>query len=271
MKTEKMRVLIAIAVFSVLALLMNASNISRIAERTTPEVLRPGVREVLSVARTLSEKTRLERVRETFSDLRDLVRGGQSRELSSGGSGVYLLGGDSVMEDIAPAFADVVRQSGASVEEYIQRGSEVGDPFVDWGDGLEKVVRERNVDVVILLTDVRGSNLDEAVANATALVLQLQRAGVKDVVWLERPAVRNAEYEAGRQFRRDVLMETQRRVDGLRILDPGSALVSSQGGYSSYIVREDGMRVRVRDRDGVHLTAEGARIVAQSIADQLGV
>jgi hypothetical protein len=270
-KSSSSRRNLAVAVFSVFSLLMNAGHVSRIAERTTPDVLKPVVRRVLSVARSTSERTHLDHVRRAFENLRDQVRGGHGSELSKGEKRVYLLGGDSVMENIAPVFADLMQQQGASVEEYIQRGSEIGDPFVDWGAELEKVVKDRHVDVVVLLVDVKGATLDEAASAAVELVRRLQRAGASDVVWLERPAVRNVQYETGRRFRHEVLMEAQRRVSGLSVLDPGAALVSSQGGYASYIVREDGVRVRVREKDGVHLTTDGAHIVAQAIADQLGV
>lgn len=271
MSTRASRTIIAVGVFCVTTLVMNAASIARIAERTTPEILKPAVRTVLRGASRAGEFTHLGEVRGVFENLRDTVRGGRGSEIYAGDGTVYLLAGDSVMEDIAPAFAEVTRRSGARVEEYIQRGSDVGDPFVDWGAELEQVVRDRDVDVVVLLADVRGDTVQEASTTARALVLRLQRAGVKDVVWIARPAVRNVQYEAGRRFRHEVLMETQRQTDGLTVLDPGSALVSSQGGYSTYLVDEDGVRVRVRQQDGVHLTVDGARIVAQSLADQLGV
>jgi hypothetical protein len=270
MKIRPSRTTIAVAVFCALSLVMNATSISRIAERTTPEAFQPAVRVVLRGASAAGDLAGLDNVRDAFEKLRDTVRGGRGSEIYAGDGTVYLLAGDSVMEDIAPAFAAVTRSSGARVEEYIQRGSEIGDPFVDWGAELEQVVRDRGVDVVVLLADVRGDSVQEASRTASALVRRLQKAGVKDVVWIARPAVRNVQYEAGRSFRHEVLMATQRQTDGLTVLDPGSALVSSQGGYSTYLVDEDGVRVRVRQKDGVHLTRDGARIVAQALADQLG-
>ena len=270
MKLRLSRTTVAVIVFCTFSLVMNAASVSRIAERTTPEAFKPAVRVVLRGARDAGDLTGLENVRDAFEKLRDTVRGGRGSEIYAGDGTVYLLAGDSVMEDIAPAFAEVTRESGARVEEYIQRGSDVGDPFVDWGAELEQVVRDRDVDVVVLLADVRGDTVQEASKTASSLVRRLQQAGVKDVVWLERPAVRNVQYETGRRFRHEVLMEAQRQTEGLTVLDPGAALVSSQGGYASYLVNENGVRVRVRQQDGVHLTRDGARIVAQALADQLG-
>ena len=90
-------------------------------------------------------------------------------------------------------------------------------------------------------------------------------------MWLAHPGMRNTRYQEGRQVGFAALNTAAQEVPGLVVLDPGTALVSSQGGYSAWIVNEQGVRVRVREADGLHLTPEGARIVVQETADLMGL
>lgn len=263
------RALAGVLVFAFSAFVMNANGVARVAERTTPDVLKPLTNPVLNVAVRAQRNLGIVDVRDDVSRFARWSRGESvgAAAPSSGGER-FMLAGDSMMENIVASWSQVATQWPV-VATYVQRGSKVGDPLVGWNNDMSELVRENKVDVVVMVADVDASSVAEYSSKALDLARAVLDAGAKRVVWLERPITANSTYEEGRYSRREALREASRREPRLTVLDPSVALVSSVGGFSSYVVTPQGRRVRVRERDGVHLTLDGAVLVVQYLADAL--
>jgi hypothetical protein len=263
------RTLAGVLVFAVTALVLNANGVARVAERTTPDVLKPFTNPVLDVALRAQKELGILDVRNAVSRFARWSRGDSTGvSVADSGDERFMLAGDSVMENIVASWSQVATQWPV-VATYVQRGSKVGDPFVEWDNDMADLVRENKVDVVVIVADVDASSVAEYSSKALDLARAVLDAGAKRVVWLERPITANSTYEEGRYSRREALREAARREPRLTVLDPSVALVSSVGGFSSYVVTPQGRRVRVRERDGVHLTLDGAVLVVQYLADAL--
>jgi len=263
------RTLVGIVVFALLALVMNANGVARVAERTTPGVLKPLTNPVLDVAVLAQRELGILDARDAVSRFARWSRG-DSTGISTSKSGEvrFMLAGDSVMENVIASWSQVATRWPV-VATYVQRGSKVGDPFVEWDNDMADLVRANKVDVVVIIADVEASNEAEYSSKALDLVESVLDAGAERVVWLERPITANSTYEEGRYSRREALREAARVEPRLTTLDTSPAIMSSVGGFSSHIVTPQGRRVRVRERDGVHLTRDGAELVVQYIHDVL--
>lgn len=263
------RTLFGVLVFAVAALVLNANGVARVAERTTPGVLKPFTNPVLDVALRVQRELGVLDVRDEVSRFARWARGDSTGVPTSNSGGErFMLAGDSVMENIVASWPGVATQWPV-VATYIQRGSKVGDPFVEWSNDMADLVRANKVDVVVIIADVEASSEDEYSSKALDLVRAVLDAGAKRIVWLERPITANSTYEQGRYSRRSALREAARKEPRLTTLDASPALISSVGGFSSYVVTPQGRRVRVRERDGVHLTRDGAELVVQYLQDVL--
>lgn len=263
------RTLAGVIVFAVAALVLNANGVARVAERTTPGVLKPFTNPVLDVALSAQKELGILDVRNAVSRFARWARGDSTGvSVADLGEERFMLAGDSVMENIVATWSQVATQWPV-VTTYVQRGSKVGDPFVEWDNDMADLVRANKVDVVVIIADVEASSEEEYSSKALVLVRAVLDAGAKRVVWLERPITANSTYEKGRYSRREALREAARVEPRLTVLDASPALVSSVGGFSSHIVTPQGQRVRVRERDGVHLTRDGAEIVVQYLTDVL--
>jgi hypothetical protein len=261
--------LTASAVFSVVALTLNAPAMSRTAPRTQPAPFSVA----LEHAAELSVNVGGNRVRAWSEQMARIVGAGSERLDVTGDGDRYLLAGDSVMVDLAPALAAAIdeRSDGASRSyKFTIKGSAAGNVLWGWEDALPAEVRRTGADIVMLVLTVDAGTESEYYAAAAFLVDQALAAGARQVVWIEHPVSADGEFEQGRALRHRALVRLGRRADVI-VLDPSDAIVNSSGGYTAHLVTGSGPVVRVRERDGIHLTPAGAELVAEAVVSRLGL
>lgn len=102
-----------------------------------------------------------------------------------------------------------------------------------------------------------------------AFMDKLIAGGCEHVIWWRLPPMKNADVDA---FVREVNVVVNNEAKSRPQVIPYSfaKLVTARNGkYTEVIMdRETNRSIRVRDIDGIHLTADGSRIVARDLLDQ---
>jgi hypothetical protein len=265
-----MRRLIGFAVaFAVVALGANASNIERVYIRSTPSIVQAPVRDVLHAAREAGDAMHLDDVRAAGVRIHDELSGVPVAGQKTGAT--YLLCGDSMMETIAPAMSALLAAQNIDTSTFVSRGSSIGGALWDWESDMRTAVKRTGADVVVVMLDGTARTIDGYSAQVESVARAALGAGAERVIWLERPVTLDREYEQLRSVRNGGLRLASRHLPGLGVLDATLSLMPSSGAVSSYVTLADGEVVKVRDRDGVHLTDRGAQLFAQEVVDQLSL
>jgi hypothetical protein len=96
-------------------------------------------------------------------------------------------------------------------------------------------------------------------------------AGVDRVVWLGLPPMRNAKLNARVTELNGVIEAATTKPGGCASFVPiASALADAHGRYTPFL-KVQKRRVKIRENDGVHITASGGRIVAQDLLKRLAL
>jgi hypothetical protein len=101
-------------------------------------------------------------------------------------------------------------------------------------------------------------------SRAGALMDVVESAGAR-MIWVALPPVRDeARAVAARQINAAARAAATDRA-GVAVIDLDGMFASADGGYTPFAVGPDGRTLRVRQDDGVHLTSEGTRWVADAV------
>lgn len=93
----------------------------------------------------------------------------------------------------------------------------------------------------------------------------LIKSGVKHVVWLQLPDMKNESNQRHAiEVNRLVAEEAAKRPQVV-LFETAPVLVRNPGKFVSYVMSRDGSVITVRDPDGVHLSLDGAKRLAQAI------
>ena len=97
---------------------------------------------------------------------------------------------------------------------------------------------------------------------------QLIKGGVTRVVWMLLPDMNDNATQEHAQLVNTIIREQaadETRKDFVTLLDLGTILSKRPGKFTRYMMDSTGKSLTVRDPDGVHLSVDGAKLVAQSI------
>jgi len=100
------------------------------------------------------------------------------------------------------------------------------------------------------------------------LMDRLVAGGVTRVIWMLLPDMNDTAIQEHAQLVNEIVKEqaaVDKRVESVTLLNLGTILSRRPGKYSRYIMSPDGRSLAVRDPDGVHLSVDGAKFVAQAI------
>lgn len=104
---------------------------------------------------------------------------------------------------------------------------------------------------------------------AQAMMRSLERDGAGRVYWLTLPAARPSHWNRiYRSVNLALRTAARREGEGVRLLDMG-AVFTPRGRFQQTIAR-GGRRISVRQSDGIHLNAAGARIAARIVVRRMG-
>jgi hypothetical protein len=244
-------------------------NVERVYTQNTPLILQEPVRDVLHIGRKVGEVTHLNDVRTAGVRVHNMVNDAKIWETKGGRR--YLLCGDSMMEAVAPALTNLLEEQSLSASTYISRGSVAGGELWDWEGDIDREVRRTEADVVMMMLDAEAGSIDEYVTQIVDVTRAALHAGASQVIWLVRPPTLDAEYEKLHSMRRLALDRASNAVDGLVVLDATQSVLPTNGGASTYVTLPGGERVKVRQEDGVHLTARGGRLFAEAVLSELNL
>ncbi len=190
--------------------------------------------------------------------------------------------GDSLMGNISEGFGRLVRgDNRITLHPDFRVSTGLARPDVlDWPAYLQMVLPTDNPEVIYLQF---GGNDDQAMqrpdgsiaelgspewrdeyARRVGLVMDVAGQGDRSVVWLGLPAERKATLHIVKDIMNDVAREQARLrprvvfVDTIPVLSPG-------GAYSEVITTPDGRVVDTRAADGVHLSQDGADLLAPTL------
>jgi hypothetical protein len=152
----------------------------------------------------------------------------------------------------------------------------------DWHGKIESLLREHRPDILVVMmgaNDGQPMRTDAGVAapdtpeweteyaRRVARVFDLAEAGgVKRVLWLELPDMREAKVQAHAERVNAIFRaEAARRPGVARFIETRPVLSREPGQFSLYILQRDGMPLEVRSRDGIHLNRQGADRLAEVI------
>lgn len=255
--------------FAVLSLVWNASSISRIYERTTPSLLHPAASVVLEAAREVESRTKAVNPRRYSHDLYDAVT--QTAVLGDKNAKTFLFVGDSMMERPAQEMSRMLVSQGYSTATKIAKGSSLGSVLWAWEKEIVSEVQNTGADVVVVMLDPEADNKKEFKEEVRVFKNAAISAGASQVVWLVRTWMNEPEYEKARPRWEAALREVDQESNDMVLVDATSVLERSDGSPLRYAQGSSNTRARLREKDGTHLTATGAKIFATAVLEELGL
>lgn len=97
---------------------------------------------------------------------------------------------------------------------------------------------------------------------------QLIDAGVKRVFWMLLPDMKDSVNQEHAKLVNDIVTEQaadEKRKDFITLYDLASALSRRPGKFTQYMMSPTGQSLTVRDPDGIHLSVDGGKLVAQKV------
>ena len=196
------------------------------------------------------------------------------------------MGGDSLMGTISEQVQGMVGGDNRyrfTTDVQVATGL-VRPDVLDWAAELTAQMDAVDPDVVVLSF---GGNDDQPLhgsgdvyyslftpewqaeyAHRVGIMLDIaSKGGARTVVWLGLPAERPENLDGAKEAMNAAAQsEVAKRAHAVYV-PLGPALAGPDGGYTDDLTLADGSVIRARSPDGVHLTEEGAAIVAPAILD----
>ncbi len=197
-----------------------------------------------------------------------------------------LMLGDSMMRLMGKATEKALKAEGYEAKTFSSIGSGLArlDVF-DWFARIETTMKESKPAVVVVTL---GANDRQALQDGAGGVLQfgtpewrteygkrIGRAmdvilenGAKRVIWLELPDMKEHLHQNYAELVNAIYAEQaalEPRKGKVVLFSMRRHLSKTPGTYASYLMSPQGQALQVRDPDGVHLSQEGAKIMAQAL------
>jgi len=198
--------------------------------------------------------------------------------------GTVLILGDSMMRLLGTELEKVFAgQPNVAAMCFSSLGSGLArqDSF-DWPMKISALTQEKKPSVVIislgandrqvlssatgerLIPDTREWSAEYALRLGQIMDL-LIKSGVKHVIWLQLPDMKSEQNQRHAiEVNRLVAEEAAKRPQ-LILFETAPVLARKPGRFVSYVMGGDGAVITVRDPDGVHLSSDGAKRLAQAI------
>jgi uncharacterized protein len=190
--------------------------------------------------------------------------------------------GDSLTETFGPALVNLALGSQVLEPDHdLFYSSGLTRPdFFDWPAYLERRLAEQPADIVVFMigaNDAQPIQVDgawveygtpawfEEYERRVERTAEVLAAGATTVYWIGQPIARPSGYR-DRMAQLDAIYE---RVvadhPSLRYVSSWELFSSPDGTYSAYLPDADGAQVLVRAGDGIHLTRDGGRWLAEHV------
>ncbi len=115
-----------------------------------------------------------------------------------------------------------------------------------------------------ILVDTPAWNLEYGRRIKQIMDLLIQ-GGAKRIIWLTLPDMKDPTHQRYAQTVNKICVEQAATHPTVAIFDTAPILARKPGKFVSYVMGADGSVVTVRDPDGVHLSTDGAKRLAQAL------
>jgi uncharacterized protein len=193
-----------------------------------------------------------------------------------------LVVGDSVATDLGYGLARVLsgkRSFSVKIDARTSTGL-ARDDYFDWPYQLALDIRSYRPAIVIALfggNDMQGFFVrGKPVLYGTpewkvqyrrrvAFVMNEVTKSHRPLVWVGMPIVSSAERSAGYRILNRIYRTEAREHDSVLYVDSWELLTDRRGRYAAYLRAPDGDLERIREADGIHLTAAGSNRLARAV------
>lgn len=203
-----------------------------------------------------------------------------------------LIVGDSMMKGISHAIEKRFKELYNIEPEsfaYIGTGLARSDLF-DWNAKVDSLVKAQGTDIVVFMM---GGNDDqpmkvgskilrtgtpewhaEYTRRFNELLDTMLKGGVRTVFVVGNPAMRDEKLDELINVINGIQRKAASERDGVIFFGSAELLSKGDGKYSAYVIQKDGMPLRVRSSDGLHLNVAGAdllaAVVVPAVMDEYG-
>lgn len=194
------------------------------------------------------------------------------------------VGGDSMAEVFGRSLADTSGATGVvdPVVHYEMASGLTRPDYYDWPAALADDVAEHDPEVVVVVlgaNDGQGIVLDDGtpvqqVSDPQWVAEYRRRVGGlmddlrdegRSVVWVGQPPMRDADYGARLAVVNQAFSAEAADRPWVTYVDPAPVLGGPDGAFVETLPGDDGAPVTVRREDGIHLTPEGAELLAAHV------
>ncbi len=195
-----------------------------------------------------------------------------------------LLMGDSMMRLFGSAMEkELLKKEGVTASSFTSLGSGLArlDAF-DWMAKASVLMEEKKPATVIVSL---GANDHQVLMSASGekipvdtpewnqeygrrigkILDLLVTGGAKRVIWLTLPDMKEPAHQEYASVVNKLVAEQAATRQTVMLFDTAPILARKPGKFVSYVMGADGSIITVRDRDGVHLSADGAKRLAQAL------
>lgn len=198
-----------------------------------------------------------------------------------------LMIGDSMMRLLGVAMEKQFTKAGVTpANAFSSLGSGLVRPAVfDWNAKVAELLEEHHPKTVFVSLGTNDRQALEGLESGairygapewepeyalriSGLMDQLRDGGVTRIVWLLLPDMKDPATQEHAQLVNRVVTaaaQDESRRDVVTLFDLGTVLSRNPGKFSQYVMSNTGAALAVRDPDGVHLTADGAKLCARAI------
>jgi len=212
----------------------------------------------------------------------------EEAKLAAGEKQPALMLGDSMMRLMGKAIEKELKAEGYEATTFSSIGSGLArlDVF-DWFSRIDSTMKEAKPVVVVVTL---GANDRQALQDGSGNVLQfgttewreeygwrIGRAmdvilenGAKRIIWLELPDMKEHLHQNYADLVNAIYAEqaaVPSRKDKVFLFSMRRHLSKVPGKYTSFLMSPQGQALQVRDADGIHLSQQGAKIIAKALVD----
>lgn len=211
----------------------------------------------------------------------------QANAAGAPGKAVFLILGDSVMKTVSVSLErDLAQSAEFRPVSFASIGSGLCRlDLLNWHEKIKALAETEKPEVAVMLA---GSNDNQPMQTEKGVLMQgsdewqaeyarragkcmdiLIAAGVKNIIWVSLPDMRESDKQEHVQIVNRIFAQEAASRPSVAILDTQSIFSREPGKFTMYVLGPDGKPLYVRAQDGVHFNREGANRLARLIIKKL--
>jgi hypothetical protein len=184
--------------------------------------------------------------------------------------------GDSTSYYMSIALADALAARGAipvqPEPEYVGASGLTSPDFFDWPSHIAEEMATQDPDIVVFMigaNDSVGLNDIESYRSTVAALIDVMADGKRYVYWVGQPNMADPEHAAAMRALNEVFRKEASKHERVRFVETYGLTSDTDGNYSASLPSASGKLVVARANDGVHITPDGGRLLADAVLEEL--